>query len=239
MTKLHSILISDRPVTASPWIQASLNSLAATHPGMALTVHSDEALRAFIADVFDRDVLSAYDRCDSVSKSCLGRYCLLFEHGGLYSDPNIFFVAPVVQSPDSRLHAFHNIDSSAPSVSVSLIATPAKMDLFERCISKFVELARKPDGDLRAQGSGFFGETIAYCGSRARPVISWGDELRLPSRAGVIRYGYKSTDGAFVAVRQMQKPWATTLRADHDMPGMGDGDAEDIAALLSMLDGWI
>lgn len=96
MTKLHSILMSDRTATASPWIRASLSSLAATHPGMALIVHSDEALRAFIADDFDKDVLSAYDRSDALSKSCLGRYCLLFEHGGLYSDPNIFFVAPVV-----------------------------------------------------------------------------------------------------------------------------------------------
>lgn len=112
------------------------------------------------------------------------------------------------------------------------------MNLFERCIGRFVEVARNSDRDLRTLGSDLFGETIAYCGSRARHVISWGDELRLPSRAGVLRYGYKSPVGAFVAVRHTQKPgWATAPRAN--MQGMADSDADDIAGLLSMLDGWI
>lgn len=229
----------DRRKIRSPWIDASLNSFKAAHPDMALVVHSDEALRAFIADDFDSDVLSAYERGDSASRSCLARYCLLFAQGGLYSDPNIFFVSPVVRSIDAKLHAFHSIDSRAPSVSVSLIAAPAKMILFERCISRFVELAGDRRMDLRTAGPRLFGETIAYSGSAVRPAIGWGDKLRLPSRAGVIRHGYKSADGAFVAVSQRRIGSAKGRVMAGDLPDRSYDDPEDIIALLSMLDGLI
>jgi hypothetical protein len=235
MTKLHSILISSG--NASPWIEASLNSLKSVHPGKALAVYSDEALRQFISDSFDKEVLSAYDHGDSESKSYLGRYCLLFAQGGVYSDPTVFFVGPLLDSAGATLQAFHNADSEGPSVSVSLIAAPAKMVLFETCIRKFVELARDHNSDMKFAASRIFAETIAYCGPSSRVALSWGDELRLPSRPGVIRQAYKSAAGAFVAVRQLRKDgWRGA--ATRDGAHGGYDDPEDVDALLS-LDGWI
>ena len=118
-----------------------------------------------VADDFDRDVLWAYDHCDGASKACLGRYCLLFRYGGIYSDPGLMFVAPVLRSVDSKLHAFRSADANAYDVSVSLIAAPADLPLFEKCIRKFVRLTRNHDGDLGSAGPRLFGETIAFCDS--------------------------------------------------------------------------
>jgi hypothetical protein len=231
MAKLHSILMSDRPGHASRWNEASLNSFRAVHADMALTVYSDDALRQLVADDFDKDVLCAYDHCDGASKACLGRYCLLFRYGGIYSDPSLMFVAPVFRSIDSKLHAFRSADANANDVSVSLIAAPANLPLFEKCIHKFVKLTRNHDGDLGSAGPRLFGETISFCASPSKPIVAWGEELRVPSRAGVVRHAYKSSSRNFVAIRQM--------RGDGDAKNAVGSDPEDIGALLSLLDGWI
>jgi len=231
MAKLHSILMSDRPGRASSWRAASLNSFRAVHDDMALTVYSDEALRQLVADDFDKDVLWAYDHCDDAAKACLGRYCLLFRYGGIYSDPSLMFVAPVLRSDDSNLHAFRSADANAYDVNTSLIAAPANLPLFEKCIRKFVKLTRNHDGDLSSAGPRLFGETIAFCASPSTPFIAWGEERRLPSRAGVIRHAYKSASGNFVAIRQM--------RGDGDLTNAADSEADDIGALLSLLGDWI
>jgi hypothetical protein len=224
MTPLHSILFMGYHSGGASWIDASLNSFRAAHPGAILQLYCDESLRHFIADCFDCDVVAAYDRFDNAGKSHLGRYCLLYEQGGVYSDPTVFFVASAAPSPDgATLRAFRNVGGAARGVSTAIIAAPAKMALFEDCIKSAVDV---PAPGAKA-ASGLFASAIATRGEKLS--ILWGDEIHLPSRTGVDRRAYKSAAGNFVAVGQTRNAAGAHALAYE----------EDAMALLAMLDGWL
>jgi hypothetical protein len=226
MTPLHAILLSEGSARESPWREASLHSFEAAHPGAVLRLYRDESLRNFIADHFDRGVLAAYDGAERDSKANLGRYCLLYEQGGVYSDPTLYFMAPVV-TPDvtTPLRLFRRADG-AREASLALIAAPARMDVFARCVETATRVLA---GGAMATGSALFASVLAtFNGS-----IDWGEESLLPGLGAVDRHAYKSAAGHFVAVS----------KARTDAGGAAQDarttDEEDITALLAMLDGWL
>nr|WP_284700926.1 glycosyltransferase [Robbsia betulipollinis] len=62
-------------------------SLGQVYPTARQTLWSGDAVRTLIARDFDRDVLQAFDTLKPYAyKSDLGRLCILFAQGGLYSD---------------------------------------------------------------------------------------------------------------------------------------------------------
>lgn len=228
MTLLHSILLADRNNNGASWIDASLNSFRAAHPDATHQLYCDESLRQFIADHFDRDVVTAYDRSDNAAKSHIGRYCLLYEQGGVYSDPTVFFVAPLVPAPDgATLRAFRNVDGVARSISSALIAASPRVELFAHCIKSAIDAAAHG----APAASALFASAIATHGENLS--IIWGDETRLPSRAGVDRRAYTVAAGNFIAVSQTR---ATAGAANNPYVSADD---EDAMTLIGMLDGWL
>ena len=60
------------------------------------TRHNGESLRAFLEQAFDAEVVAAYDKLRPYAyKADLGRYCLLYQHGGWYADISILMRQPV------------------------------------------------------------------------------------------------------------------------------------------------
>jgi len=90
ITRIHQILIVDgfaTPKKISSILTSSMASLKSFYPEAKYTLWNGDALRSFIVDKFGREVTQAFDRLKPYAyKADLGRYCLLYEGGGLYSD---------------------------------------------------------------------------------------------------------------------------------------------------------
>ena len=73
-------------------IKRNIESLIHFHPSHTHKIYSDEDLRCFINLRFDKEVIKAYDNLRPLAyKADLGRYCLLYENGGLYADLSVCF----------------------------------------------------------------------------------------------------------------------------------------------------
>lgn len=88
--QIHQILIVDgfaTPKRISSILTSSMSRLRSFYPQANYTLWNGEALRSYIEEKFDRDVTQAFDLLKPYAyKADLGRYCLLYEGGGLYSD---------------------------------------------------------------------------------------------------------------------------------------------------------
>lgn len=230
MPPFHSILLPERRAAGAPsWIAASLNSLETVHPGAALRLHDDDSLRSFIADRFDGDVAAAYDCAGPAGRSLLGRFCLLYEEGGVYSDPSLFYMAPAVASSQiDRLQLFRCAGGAGHGVSTALIAAPARLSLFERCIGCAIDLSAR---GAMEDGAQLFDSAVAATGEEV-PIV-WGTEIRLPGRSGVDRRGFVSAAGRFLALGQ------SSDAADGSEHAAALTGEEQVMSLLALLDGWL
>ncbi|MGI4985263.1 MAG: glycosyltransferase [Janthinobacterium lividum] len=88
--RIHQILIVDGfslPSRLPDRIGIYMESLGRVYPAAQRTLWSGDAVRALIAQEFDGNVLQAFDMLKPYAyKSDLGRLCILFAQGGLYSD---------------------------------------------------------------------------------------------------------------------------------------------------------
>jgi Glycosyltransferase sugar-binding region containing DXD motif len=217
MPALHSIFLSSEKEALPHRIQVNIDSFKAHHPGLPHRLYDNESLRDFISKSFDREVLAAYDELVPFAfKADLGRYCLLYELGGLYADLSVFFYDRIFSEEDlSKLYIFREASSGAPwSVSVSIIAAAPKMTVFENCIRKICEHAREKyygDDALCPTGPHLFGAQIAR--STELKNICAGEVLRLPSKRGAHNYAYVSRAGEFVAINYKKGIGIGTLGA--------------------------
>ncbi len=217
MPVLHSIFLSSEKEELPHRIQVNIDSLKAHHPTLPHRLYNNESLRDFIANSFDREVLAAYDELVPFAfKADLGRYCLLYESGGLYADLSVFFYDSIFSAGAlNKLHIFREASSGAPwSVSVSIIAAPPRMAVFENCIRKICEHAREKyygDDALSPTGPHLFGAQVAR--STELKDICAGEVLRLPSKRGVHNYAYVSRNGEFVATNYKKGSGIGTLGA--------------------------
>lgn len=87
---IHQILIVDgfaTPKKIGSALTSSMASLKRLYPSANHTLWNGDALRTYIVAKFGSDVTKAFDRLKPYAyKADLGRYCLLYETGGLYSD---------------------------------------------------------------------------------------------------------------------------------------------------------
>jgi len=82
--RLFQIYITDTPVAAlPPSLELAFQELQTCFVGAEYSLWNDQALRAFLQQQFEPDVLQAYDNLIPYAyRSDLARYCLLYHFGG-------------------------------------------------------------------------------------------------------------------------------------------------------------
>jgi len=117
--RLHSIFLTDHenciPAIVPDKIRRNIDSFIEVHPNSEHVLYTDVTLRMFIKDHFDQPVLDAYDELVPLAyKADLGRYCILYAEGGIYSDiANYFFHGLCADIPDA-IYVFRDMHSKAP-----------------------------------------------------------------------------------------------------------------------------
>ncbi len=95
--KAHSIYLTGQSnAPLSEQISANLDSFKRNYSDFEHVLYTDASLRTFISENFESAVLWAYDQLIPLAyKADLGRYCLLYKLGGVYSDLSISFTGEV------------------------------------------------------------------------------------------------------------------------------------------------
>lgn len=100
---IFHIYISDGGSELPAVARKCLAEVQALHPGAAQHLFDDAALRVFLAETFEPEVLAAYDLLRPFAyKADLARYCLIYARGGLYADLTSLFVRPLPVGDGTR-----------------------------------------------------------------------------------------------------------------------------------------
>jgi len=209
MPRAHSIYLTGNLSSQSldvPWrILSNINSFKNSHPNFHHELYSDENLREFILHKFDNETLAAYDNLIPLAyKADLGRYCLLYEYGGLYSDISSYFYNGIDDNilNSRKILIFRDGFSQAPwIVSNSLIFALPKLALFESIIRKIIEHSQKNYYGYNAlcpTGPNLFGRTIAQLMEMHEFVT--GDVLKINKNPKTHSYAYILPNGEVCAV---------------------------------------
>ena len=140
------IFISDHNADPPELLSGAITSVQQCFSAYHYTRHNGESLRAFITQHFDREVVAAFDKLRPYAyKADLGRYCLLYQHGGWYADISILIRQPVGPvGPDVDLVYFFDLgDGVVPGrslfdVSNSLIYAKPRQSILEQAIRTVV-----------------------------------------------------------------------------------------------------
>ena len=135
---LFSILITDDDGDdRSQRVTENIRSFKAAHPGEEHVLFKEAALSEFIAARFDAEVLSAFRTLRPYAfKADLAKYCLLYEHGGVYADLSYNFLRGVPRDR-GRLSVFRDFLSSTPwDTSIGVVAAPPR----HKALGKAIEL---------------------------------------------------------------------------------------------------
>lgn len=90
MTKLHQIWISDGDAAPPQWISKKIQDLQRMYPDCEHHLYNRPELLKFIETHFNSNVVQAFKKVKPYAfKADLGRYCLLYVHGGYYFDAAI------------------------------------------------------------------------------------------------------------------------------------------------------
>lgn len=112
--KIHQILITDHPYAEGDIPSAmkdNVDSIRKFHPDAEYKLWQGAELRAFIAENFESRIVEAYDTLAAyTAKADLGRYCLLYKLGGLYSDLSNRFQQPIRALDNHELVCFRDVE---------------------------------------------------------------------------------------------------------------------------------
>jgi mannosyltransferase OCH1-like enzyme len=187
-----------------PFLRHAVDTVRAAFPESTHTLYDNERLRQFIADHYDRDVLSAYDTLRPYSyKSDLGRYCLLNTLGGWYFDIAIRIVHPVFVADDVEFVAFRDIQRFSGTcwacATTVLFSRPSHRGL-EEAIVRVVRNCRERYYGLTSlcpTGPTLLGEALAAC--RAQRHWIFGDYLELTPERHEKNRAFVMPDGTLLA----------------------------------------
>ncbi len=203
---LHSIYLSrgfSKDNILPHQINQNILSFKYHHCDFKHTLYDDDSLRNFIQIHFDLDVLCAYDKLIPLAyKADLGRFCLLFEYGGIYADLAIYFFQRFYFDENShKLHIFRDGFSEVPWItSNSIIAAPSKLDIFEFIIKKIIQNCKDKYygiNPLSPTGPNLFGSILAA--NLDPSLIICGDANRI-NKNHHHSFAYTSIEGDVVAV---------------------------------------
>ena len=207
---LHSILLtgSDRNdgSTIPPLVSQNIDSFVEWHPGRRHTLYGDASLREFIKDKLGNEVVEAYDDLMPLAyKADLGRYCLLYEFGGLYSDVSNFFFSPFqMSSSKNKLYVLRDRGVLTPwIVSNCLISAPPQMQVFQNCIEQIIQNVRSRYygvSSLCPTGPILFGRTIAQ--SVDPYQLLFGEVVTINESRDYDSLAHISPRGELVAIRR-------------------------------------
>jgi mannosyltransferase OCH1-like enzyme len=205
--RLHSIYLSRGKFFNNKNLPYQINqnilSFKSHHHDYKHVLYDDDSLRNFIELHFDSEVLDSYDKLIPLAyKADLGRYCLLFEYGGIYADLAIYFFQRFYNDKNiHKLHIFRDAFSEVPWItSNSIIAAPSKLKIFEILIHKIIQNCREEHYGVNAlspTGPNIFGSILA---AHLDPkIIICGDTNRI-NKNRHHSYAYTSPEGDVVAV---------------------------------------
>ena len=105
--RLFQILITDGPPAATAFtddLLRNIQSFKSAYPGATYQRLGDEEILDFLSDNHPAPVLKAYRAITPYAfKADLARYCLLFTHGGLYSDLSYLHLRPIEFNAECEL----------------------------------------------------------------------------------------------------------------------------------------
>jgi hypothetical protein len=223
MNLLHSIYLtgnsSEKTGAIVPArIAQNIDSLRRCHPESQQKIYGDHDLRQFIEAHFDSEVLKAYDALKPLAyKADLGRYCLLYEKGGIYADVSVHFYFPLEFMPQ-KMYVFRDGFSHAPWIlSNSLIYAPAKQTVFENCIKRIVHHVSENFygfNPLCPTGPNLFGREFALC-ARLEDFAT-GEAVRINRDSQTHSFVYLAGNGQVIAVNAKRGAGLASLGADKD-----------------------
>lgn len=149
--QIFQIFIADGDGEPPELLAPAMASVQQCFGAYRYTRYGGESLRAFLEQAFDREVVAAYDKLRPYAyKADLGRYCLLYEHGGWYADLSILMRQPVgLIGADVELVYFFDLgDGVVPGrslfdVSNSLLYARPRQPVLQRAIETVVRHCRE------------------------------------------------------------------------------------------------
>ncbi len=211
--RLFSILLngtSARPQEVPEKIAQNLQSLRAEHPFATHHLYHDEELRSFIAAHFGPEVTTAYDGLRPLAyRADLGRYCLLYAQGGLYSDVSNFFLAGLCTEASVRLQVFRDNFSAVPwLVNNAIIAAPPGLPVFAHCIEAICHNVATRHYGINAlcpTGPNLFGRMIA-CHADPSALENGQIVVVNPASRRYEAFAFLTQAGDLLAIRRKTSP---------------------------------
>lgn len=172
LPNVFQIYISDDGSGPSDVLNDAIASVKRCFSAYQYSLHNGESLRTFIEENFDKEVVDSYDKLRPFAyKADLGRYCLLYQLGGWYSDISIMMRQPVnlVEKDVDLVYFFDLGDGITPGrslfdVSNSLLYSKPRHDVFEHAIKMIVQHSKQEyygNSIYCPTGPGVLGTSIA------------------------------------------------------------------------------
>ncbi|MBB5985034.1 glycosyltransferase [Sphingobium lignivorans] len=206
---IHQILINDEdriPDELPDIVQRNRDSLRRFYPEAEYRLWGADDLRQFIAAHFEPAVVEGFDILQAYAlKADLGRYCLLYVFGGLYSDLSNRFLSRWRIAEGKTIACFREHKPLHGAVwmlqNTLIYASPGQPEL-RLAIDLVLENIRNREygvSSLAPTGPILFGRAMAAVGQASSYQI--GDAINLPVEGGLNRANYVDRDGTLVAAR--------------------------------------
>ena len=204
--KAHSIYLTGQSnAPLSEQISANLDSFKRNYSDFEHVLYTDASLRTFISENFESAVLWAYDQLIPLAyKADLGRYCLLYKLGGVYSDLSISFYRRswLDDFGDKKIFFFRDGFSHAPwIISNSILMAKPEQLIFKYLIDEIVEHAKTKYygyNPLCPTGPNLLGRTAAQLLDMDDFVT--GEVVRINKKYETWSYCYLIPNGEVLAV---------------------------------------
>lgn len=219
MKHIHQILLSDDIELSgklSRILTENISSLQKVYPHAKYTLWTKFTLRAFIKDNFPNRVISAYDSLAAyTAKADLGRYCLLFIYGGIYSDLSNYFFASLPISEQNQIACFRDVEPYAGAswaVTPTILYAAAGQDELRLAINLLVanvEARHYGTNALCPTGPILFGRALALLN---RPERYWIGQMSAKSGTYPNRnHVFVGVDDQVIAVRMQREGGKVSL----------------------------
>jgi mannosyltransferase OCH1-like enzyme/glycosyltransferase involved in cell wall biosynthesis len=206
---VHQIFITEDgqlPESFPELVQHNIDSLRRLHPEAAYRLWGTDDLRQFIAAHFEREVVEAFDTLQAFAlKADLGRYCLLYVYGGLYSDLSNRFLSRWRLPAESAIACFreHKPLHGALWMNQNTIiyAAPGEPEI-RLAIDLVLDNVRNLDygvSSLAPSGPVLFGRIFAALGRVGSYHI--GEAVNVQVEGALNRANYINRDGSLIAAR--------------------------------------
>lgn len=206
---IHQILITASGQVSDelpPIVRHNVDSLRRLHPEADYHLWGTDELRRFIAAHFEIAVLEAFDALQAFAlKADLARYCLLYIHGGLYSDLSNRFLSRWRINEGMTVACFREhkpLHGALWMNQNSIIYAASGQAEIKLAIDLVVENVRNRDygvSSLAPSGPVLFGRALAVIGRADHYQI--GEAINVQVEGSLNRSSYVDIDGTMVATR--------------------------------------